>query len=60
MNRVICRDCGLELDADARGCPQCALNFEVEHRFDRIVWRGIVPAVFVAIAIIAALFYWSR
>jgi hypothetical protein len=60
MNRLICRDCGLEQDVDARGCPRCALNFEAERMIDRIVWQRIVPAVILVVLIGAVLIYLSR
>lgn len=56
-----CRDCGNELDANARGCPRCALNTEAEQMIDRFIWRRLVPLL-IAILLVAAgaIFVWRR
>ena len=61
MTTVSCRDCGLVLPAEARGCPQCALNLEAERMIDRFVSRRLVPVlIVVGLAIVFALFYLIR
>ena len=60
MDPLICRDCGLKLTASARGCPQCALNFEAEDMIDRIVWRRAVPILIGAVVVLVALFFFLR
>jgi hypothetical protein len=42
-----CRDCGYQLDANARGCPRCARNMEAETMIDRFIWRRLVPLLIV-------------
>jgi predicted amidophosphoribosyltransferase len=46
-----CRDCGNELDANARGCPRCAMNAEAEQMIDRFVWRRLVPLLIVILLV---------
>lgn len=61
MDQLVCRDCGLELPADARGCSRCALNFEAEKMIGRLVWLRIVPALILsAVVVAAAIVYLSR
>ena len=38
-----CRDCGYQLEVNARGCPRCARNVEAEQMIDRFIWRRLVP-----------------
>lgn len=42
-----CRDCGYELDENARGCPRCARNIAAEQMIDRLIWRRLVPILIV-------------
>jgi RNA polymerase subunit RPABC4/transcription elongation factor Spt4 len=52
MQELVCRDCGLTLSSSARGCPRCALNLEVENKFDRIVIASLaVPLTILVISI---------
>lgn len=44
-----CRDCGNELQLNARGCPRCAMNVEAEGMIDRLIWRGLVTLLIVAL-----------
>ena len=61
MPELICRDCGLTLPSNARGCPRCAWNLEVENKFDRIVWFvGTGLAIVVAGLLILFALYRSR
>ncbi len=53
MSNLVCRDCGFQLQEDARGCPKCALNFDAEKMIDRLVWQRVVPGV--AILMVAAI-----
>jgi hypothetical protein len=59
VHTITCRDCGNTLEATARGCPVCALNFEVERRIDRFVFRLLLPSV-VALGVIVALAIYLR
>lgn len=52
MDQLVCRDCGLELPTDVRGCPRCALNFEAENMIGRVVWRRIVPALILTVVLV--------
>ena len=60
MDKKSCRDCGFELESNARGCPNCALNLEAENMIDRLVWRRLVPGLVIAVTLAAALFYLLR
>lgn len=61
MQQLICRDCGLTLPADIRGCPGCAWNVEAENKIDRVVFRIIVPALGVVLVMaIGVLIYFLR
>lgn len=53
MATTTCRDCGYDLEPDARGCPRCALNLEAENMIDRFVWRRAVPAIIIVAALTA-------
>lgn len=55
-----CRDCGNVLHHNARGCPRCAMNFEAENMIDRLIWRRLVPGVFLVILATVALVYLFR
>ena len=51
LNIAPCRDCGLEIDLDSRGCPKCARNLDAERAVAKFVlWAaallvaGLVPA----------------
>lgn len=43
MNVMRCRDCGHQLNVDARGCPRCALNFDAEKMIRQIILRRLLP-----------------
>ncbi|HSQ20436.1 MAG TPA: hypothetical protein VLR92_08675 [Blastocatellia bacterium] len=47
MNKKPCRDCGYLLDANARGCPRCAMNVEAERKID-----GVIGGVLIFVALI--------
>ncbi len=49
MNEKPCRDCGYLLDAEARGCPRCAMNVEAETMIERVV-AGVLIAVSLIVA----------
>jgi predicted amidophosphoribosyltransferase len=58
MSTKTCRDCGNALEQTARGCPRCALNFEVENMIDRFIWRRLLPGLFLlALTVIAVVYY---
>lgn len=57
MQQVVCRDCGLTLPTDARGCPRCAWNLEVENKFDRLVLIVITTSVVLVVGLIATVVY---
>jgi len=56
MNEVPCRDCGYLLDADARGCPRCAMNVEAERMIGRAVAVFVIAVVMVAGGIVVIYF----
>lgn len=54
-----CRDCGNELDVNARGCPRCARNVEAEQMLDRFIWTRLLPLLIViAVAGAVLIRYW--
>jgi hypothetical protein len=55
-----CRDCGNQLDVNARGCPRCARNVEAEQVIERFIWRRLVPLLIVAIVIGAGAIFLLR
>ena len=60
MSTKTCRDCGNELEQNARGCPRCAMNMEAENMIDRLIWRRFVPGVILMAFAIVALAYLLR
>lgn len=60
MSGRICRDCNYEVEANARGCPRCALNFEAENMIDRFVWRRLVPGLVIVLVAAIVLVYLIR
>ena len=60
MSTKTCRDCGNELEQNARGCPRCAMNMEAENMIDRLIWRRFVPGVILMAFAIVALVYLLR
>ncbi|HEU4933971.1 MAG TPA: hypothetical protein VFT48_17925 [Pyrinomonadaceae bacterium] len=56
-----CRDCGNQLEENARGCPRCARNVEAERMIDRFIWQRLVPLLILVLLITAgAIFLWRR
>jgi hypothetical protein len=55
-----CRDCGYQLEPNARGCPRCAMNVEAEAMIERFVWRRLLPCVVVIFLLGIAAFVWLR
>lgn len=55
-----CRDCGNQLELDARGCPRCARNVEAERIIDRFIWLRLVPLLILAVLVGAAAVYLLR
>ena len=55
-----CRDCGNQLEVQARGCPRCARNVEAEQMIDRFIWQRLVPLLFVALLVGAATIFLVR
>lgn len=47
MNKRPCRDCGYLLDANARGCPRCAMNVEAERKIDRVIGGLLIFAALI-------------
>ena len=45
LNTAPCRDCGLVIDLDSRGCPMCARNLDAE--------RGVAKLLLGAAALLA-------
>jgi RNA polymerase subunit RPABC4/transcription elongation factor Spt4 len=60
MNEQPCRDCGYLIDAQARGCPRCAMNVEAEAMIERFVWRRLVPGIIIVVVGAAAIIYLIR
>jgi predicted nucleic acid-binding Zn ribbon protein len=57
LNTITCRDCGYSLQSDARGCPQCALNLEIERRIDQVVKWILLPSLILVLILIAYAWY---
>ena len=56
-----CRDCGNQLEMNARGCPRCARNVEAERMIDRFIWQRLVPLLILVLLIAAgAIFLFRR
>lgn len=55
-----CRDCGYQLDVNARGCPRCARNVEAEQMIERFIWQRLVPLLIVALLVVAGAIYLLR
>jgi hypothetical protein len=55
-----CRDCGNELDVNARGCPRCARNIDAERMIDRFIWQRFVPLLILALLGGAGVIYLLR
>jgi predicted nucleic acid-binding Zn ribbon protein len=53
-----CRDCGLEIDLDSRGCPRCARNLDAERAVAKLVRLAFVFTV--ALVILAAAYFTFR
>jgi hypothetical protein len=54
MSQRICRDCGVEMSLQSRGCTNCALNLEAENMIEKVVWRRIFPLLVILVAFIGA------
>jgi uncharacterized protein (UPF0212 family) len=59
LNIAPCRDCGLEIDLDSRGCPKCARNLDAERAVAKFV-RLAVVLVATAVILAAAYFLLRR
>ena len=55
-----CRDCGYQLDVNARGCPRCARNVEAEALIERFIWQRLVPLFIVVLLLGAATIFIMR
>ena len=55
-----CRDCGNQLEVNARGCPRCARNVEAERLIDRLIWHRLVPLLVVVLLVAAGAIYLLR
>ena len=55
MRLAPCRDCGLEIDLDSRGCPNCARNLDAERAVARLVRLALALAA--AFAVLAAAYF---
>ena len=44
MRLAPCRDCGLEIDLDSRGCPQCARNLDAERTVAKVIRLAVALA----------------
>lgn len=45
-----CRDCGLEIDLDSRGCPKCARNLDAERTLAKVVRLALAAAAVILAA----------
>ena len=57
---MVCRDCGAQLQDTARGCSRCAMNIDAEKMIDKFLLGRLVPAVAIAIVIVAVLSVYLR
>ena len=55
-----CRDCGNQLEVNARGCPRCARNVEAERMIDRFIWQRFVPLLILTSLIAAGVIFLLR
>jgi len=55
-----CRDCGNVLEQNARGCPQCALNFEAENLIGRFLWLLLAPSLLLIVLGVVVAVYLLR
>lgn len=53
MKLAPCRDCGLEIDLDSRGCPRCARNLDAERVVANLL-SWLMAALLLAFLILAA------
>ncbi|HET6977937.1 MAG TPA: hypothetical protein VFI24_16530 [Pyrinomonadaceae bacterium] len=55
-----CRDCGNQLDQNARGCARCARNVEAERMIDRFIWLRLVPLLMLVLLVAVGAIYLLR
>jgi hypothetical protein len=55
-----CRDCGNQLEVNARGCPRCARNVQAEQMIDRFIWQRLVPLLILVVLIAAGAIFLLR
>jgi hypothetical protein len=55
-----CRDCGNQLEENARGCPRCARNVEAETMIDRFIWQRLVPLLILVLVVGAVVIFLLR
>jgi predicted amidophosphoribosyltransferase len=55
-----CRDCGNQLEVNARGCPHCARNVQAEQMIDRFIWQRLVPLLILVVLIAAGAIFLLR
>ena len=58
MSLAPCRDCGMLIDLDSRGCPRCARNLDAERAVAKVVRLAVL--LFVAIVIFVAAYLTLR
>ena len=57
---MTCRDCGNQLEVNARGCPRCARNVEAERMIDRFIWQRLVPMLILLLLVAAGAIFFLR
>ena len=57
---MVCRDCGAQLQDNARGCSRCAMNIDAEKMIDKFLLGRLVPAVAIVIVIVAVVIVYLR
>ena len=58
MNLTPCRDCGLLIDLDSRGCPKCARNLDAERAVARLLRRLGAALLLAVVMLVAACLLW--
>ena len=45
MKLEVCRDCGAQVPAAARGCPTCARNLDAERMLGKYFWLAALAVL---------------
>ena len=52
MKLELCRDCGAQVPAAARGCPTCARNLDAERMLGKYFWLAALAVLSGLVAIV--------